>query len=148
MEGLEIAIIASSIISTFGFIVIVMLRNSAQFQQLGVKIDAKQLEYAHKEKLQGMRNGMQTLKLAQQKQAAKTGGNGLVGALGNLANLDLDQIHDLVDKFGEMKEGAEDNPIVAALNNPIVKGFVNQLGKNKQDLLNANNEIEIDDSAY
>lgn len=127
----ELAIIVATLISTVGFIVIVVLRNSATLQQLGVKMDYKQLEYDYKNKINKDRIGFQILKLQQQKELAKQGGSGI---LGNLANLDMDQIGDLLDKFGEISEGAAENPIMSALNNPVVKGFLQGLQKDKKEV--------------
>lgn len=123
------AMIYVALISTIGGLVGLLLYQRGNLVTWALRMDYKQAEYTHKEKLEELRKKasykMQTLK---QNTPKETG-----GLLQTLAGLDTDKIGDIVDKVTDISEGVGEGGWIESLL-PLAKGVLQGVtGKKKNE---------------
>lgn len=124
------AMIYVALISTIGGLVGLLLYQRGNLVTWALRMDYKQAEYTHKEKLEELRKKasykMQTLK---QNTPKETG-----GLLQTLAGLDTDKIGDIVDKVTDLSDGVGEGGWIESLL-PLAKGVLKGVtgGKKKEE---------------
>lgn len=124
--GAELIYVA--LISTVGGLIGLLLYQRGNLTTWALRMDYKQAEYTHKEKLEDIRKKasykMQTLK---QNTPKETG-----GLLQTLAGLDTDKIGDIVDKVSDISDGVGEGGWMESLL-PLAKGVLKGFtGKKKE----------------
>ena len=124
--GAELIYVA--LISTVGGLIGLLLYQRGTLTTWALRMDYKQAEYTHKEKLEELRKKasykMQTLK---QNTPKETG-----GLIQTLAGLDTDKIGDIVEKVSDLAEGTGEGGWVESLL-PLAKGVLGGLTGKKKD---------------
>ena len=123
------AMIWVAVISTVGGLIGLLLYQRGTIVTWALRMDYKQAEYTHKEKLEELRKKasykMQTLKQNTPKEAG--------GFLQTIAGLDTDKIGDIVDKVSDLADGTGEEGWLGSLM-PLVKGVVKGFtGKKKEE---------------
>lgn len=108
----------------FGIITLIVYQ-SGNIKSWAMKMDYKQGEYEHKQKLEKIK-GTQKVNVQLLKQAEKQEGG-----------LDLSQVGDIVENVKDLVEGSEDsdNPLVKLLGSDLVQGIIKKIPslKKKED---------------
>jgi hypothetical protein len=132
-----VEIVYVSIISSIFGLIGLLIWQRGNLVTWAAKMDYKAAEYGHKEKIEAMRTKKSIDRLALQKSnPTKTS-----DLLGNLANLDLDQVGEILEKAQDLKEGTgEEGGLLSLLNSPIVQGLLAGVKKKGGD------NTSIDDS--
>jgi len=128
MFGID-PIIIVSIVGTIGTIISILLFQRGSNRQWFMRMDYKQAEYNHKEKM-AEKYSKRKIELENLKRStpAVTG-----NTLSQLANIDLDQVQDVLEKVeGIQERTGEEGGLMGLLNSPLVKGIISGLGK-KED---------------
>jgi hypothetical protein len=115
-----------ALITTVGGIIGALLLQRGMVTNWAMKMDFISQKYKHQQTLEGLK-ARKAIDLQQLKNEARSGNPNVLGQLGNL---DLDQVKDIIDSLQGISEegGILSNPIVQGL----VKGFVGKGGKQEQ----------------
>ena len=119
-----------AVISTVGGLIGLLLYQRGNLTNWALRMDYKQAEYTHKEKMEDIRKKaqqkMQTLK---QNTPKETG-----GLLETLSGLDVDKVEGIIDKVTDLAEGTGEDSWLGSLL-PLAKGVIKGIGgkKNKEE---------------
>jgi len=118
-----------TIITTIGGLIGLLLYQRGNLTTWALRMDYKQAEYTHKEKMEDIRKkAQQKMQTIRQSNPKETG-----GFIKTLANLDTDKIGDIVDTVKDLAEGTGEGGWIESLL-PLAKGALQGLtGKKKKD---------------
>ena len=125
---MDIALVWVAIISTVGGLIGLIIYQRGNLTNWALRMDYKQAEYTHKEKLEELRKKsqykMQTLKQNTPKEAG--------GLIQTLAGLDTDKIGDIVEKVSDLADGSGEGGWIDSLL-PLAKGALKGFTGKKKD---------------
>ena len=123
-----------SIISGIFGILGLLLFQRGNITTWAAKMDYKLQEYGHKERIETIR-GKRNIEREQLKRSNPKTTSDL---LGSLANLDLDQVQDILEKAEDLRGATgEEGGLMSLINSPLVRGLLSgaqqKLTENKTD---------------
>jgi len=127
---IDMSMVYVAIISTIGGLIGLLLYQRGNLTNWALRMDYKQAEYTHKEKMEDIKKKaqqkMQTLK---QNTPKETG-----GLLETLSGLDVDKVEGIIDKVADLADGTGEDSWLGSLL-PLAKGVIKGIGgkKNKEE---------------
>lgn len=118
-------LVYTALITTVGGIIGLILWQRYSLVNWGVKMDYKQLQYDHKERIEKLRNkkSLERLKLKQEK-----------GSSNPLENLDLDKIGDLITGVQDLNDSSGEGGILDLVK-PLLDGYLNKGKESDQKII-------------
>ena len=122
------SLIYVTIISTIGGLIGLLLYQRGNLTTWALRMDYKQAEYTHKERMEDIRKKAQQ-KMQTLKQNTPTATGGL---LETLSGLDVDKVEGIIDKVTDLAEGTGEDSWLGSLL-PMAKGVIKGITKKKGD---------------
>jgi len=119
-----------AVISTVGGLIGLLLYQRGNLTNWALRMDYKQAEYTHKEKMEDIRKkAQQKMQVLKQNTPKETG-----GLLETLSGLDVDKVEGIIDKVTDLAEGTGEDSWLGSLL-PLAKGVIKGIGgkKNKEE---------------
>ena len=119
-----------AVISTVGGLIGLLLYQRGNLTNWALRMDYKQAEYTHKEKMEDIRKkAQQKMQVLKQNTPKETG-----GLLETLSGLDVDKVEGIIDKVTDLAEGTGEDSWLGSLL-PLAKGVIKGIGgtKNREE---------------
>ena len=118
--------IVVALITTVGGLIGLLLYQRGTLTTWALRMDYKQAEYTHKEKMEDIKKkAQQKMQSLKQNTPEKTG-----GLLETLSGLDVDKVEGIIDKVTDLAEGTGEEGWLGSLL-PLAKGVINGITKKK-----------------
>ena len=117
-----------AVISTVGGLIGLLIYQRGNLTNWALRMDYKQAEYTHKEKMEDIRKkAQQKMQVLKQNTPKETG-----GLLETLSGLDVDKVEGIIDKVTDLAEGTGEDSWLGSLL-PLAKGVIKGIGGKKKD---------------
>jgi hypothetical protein len=117
-----------AIVSTVGGLIGLLIYQRGNLTNWALRMDYKQAEYAHKEKMEDIKKKAQQKMLSLKQNTPKEAG----GLLETLSGLDVDKVEGIIDKVTDLAEGTGEDSFLGSLL-PLAKGVIKGIGGKKKE---------------